>query len=51
MDMKTKRQIKNDKGNGVSFEFIDWFEEEWQKVTGRLRRCGADLSKITLVKQ
>ena len=48
VDMKTKHEIKCNKGKSISFEFIDWFEAEWQKVTGRLKRSGADLSKIAL---
>ena len=48
VDMKTKHEIKCNKGKSISLEFIDWFEAEWQKVTGRLKRSGADLSKIML---
>lgn len=50
MTEKTVREIKFEKGNTFTAQFIIKFKKDWARETRRLKRSGADLSAIPIVK-
>lgn len=50
MTEKAIREIKFEKGNTFTSQFIVQFERDWTRETRRLKRSGADLSAILIRK-
>lgn len=51
MKDSARMEILKLKGNTISHKFIENYEKEWLEVIERLKRSGADLSRIEIAEK